>query len=364
MKKFWSAALALVLALSLVLTGCAPAVESSSSAESSVSEESSAPEESSEPSESSEASESSSESESEPAERALMRIGGLKGPTSMGLVKVMEDNDAGTSANDYEFTIAGAPDELTPKLLQGELDVAAVPANLASVLYNNTEGAVQLLAINTLGVLYIVEKGETVSSIEDLRGQTIYATNKGATPEYALRYLLSQNGIDPDTDVTIEFKSEPTEVVAILSEAESGIAMLPQPYVTVAMGSVEGLRIALDLTAEWDALDNGSTLVTGVLVVRKEYAEQNPEAVAAFLDEYAASVAFVNDDNAAAAQLIEKFDIFKAAVAEKALPFCNITFISGADAAEILPGYLQVLYDQNPKSVGGALPGDDFYYGK
>lgn len=370
MKKFWSAALALILVLSLILTGCSTAVESSDSSsessESSVAEESSESSESSEESsaESSEAAEESSE-ESEPeTERAVMRIAGMKGPTSMGLVKVMEDNEAGATANAYEFTIAGTADEITPKLIQGELDAAAVPANLASVLYNNTEGEIQLLAINTLGVLYIVEKGETVSSIEDLRGQTIYATGKGSTPEYTLRYLLSENGIDPDNDVTIEYKSEATEVVAVLTEAESGIAMLPQPYVMVAKGSVEGLRIALDLTAEWDALDNGSSLVTGVLVVRKEYAEQNPDAVAAFLADYESSVEFVNADNAAAAELIEKFDIFKAAVAEKALPFCNITFISGADAADVLPGYLQVLMDQNAKSVGGALPGDDFYYGK
>lgn len=295
-------------------------------------------------------------------EDVTIRIGGLKGPTSMGLVKVMADNETGSAANDYAFTIAGSADEVTPKLIQGELDIAAVPANLASVLYNNTEGAVQLLAINTLGVIYIVEKGETVASVADLAGKTIYATGKGSTPEYALRYILSENGIDPDKDVTIEWKSEPTEVVSTLASAEGGVAMLPQPYVTVAQSSVEGLRIAIDLTEAWDALENGSMLLTGVLLVRKDFAENHPRAIADFLKEYEASTAYVNENNADAAQLIEKFDIVKAAVAEKALPYCNITYIAGADMKTPMDGYLKVLYDQNAASVGGTLPGDDFYY--
>ena len=237
-----------------------------------------------------------------------------------------------------------------------------MPANLASVLYNNTEGAVQLLAINTLGVIYIVEKGETVNSIADLAGKTIYATGKGSTPEYALRYILSENGVDPDTDVTIEWKSEPTEVVSTLAAAESGVAMLPQPFVTVAQNSVEGLRVAIDLTEAWDALDNGSMLLTGVLIVRKDFAEEHPQAIADFLEEYQASTEYVNENIAEAAQLVEKFDIVQAAIAEKAIPYCNITYIAGTDMKEPMDGYLQVLFEQNADSVGGTLPGDDFYY--
>ena len=295
-------------------------------------------------------------------EDVTIRIGGLKGPTSMGLVKVMEDNENGAAANDYAFTIAGSADEVTPKLIQGELDIAAVPANLASVLYNNTDGAVQLLAVNTLGVIYIVEKGETIQSVADLAGKTIYATGKGSTPEYALRYILEENGIDPDKDVTIEWKSEPTEVVSTLAATDGGVAMLPQPFVTVAQGTVEGLRIAVDLTQAWDALENGSMLITGVLLVRRDFAEQHPQAIANFLKEYEASTKYVNENNADAAQLIEKFDIVKAAVAEKALPYCNITYIAGADMKAPMDGYLKVLFDQNPASVGGTLPDSDFYY--
>lgn len=293
---------------------------------------------------------------------AVIRIGGLTGPTSMGLVKIMEDSAAGTAANSYEFTVAGSADELTPKLVKGELDMAALPANLASVLYNNTDGAVEVLAVNTLGVLYIVQKNAVIASLSDLRGQTIYATGKGSTPEYNLRYILSQNGIDPDKDVTIEWKSEPTEVVALLKTAESGVAMLPQPYVTIAQGQVEGLAVAIDLTAEWDKLGNGSTMITGVLVARREFVEAHPALIKAFLEEYETSIAYVNTNAADAAQLIEKHGIFKAAVAEKAIPYCNIAFFSGAEMKPALEGYLKVLFDAKPASVGGNLPGASFYY--
>lgn len=293
---------------------------------------------------------------------AVIRIGGLKGPTSMGLVQVMENNENGTAKNCYEFTVAGSADEITPKLVRGELDIAAVPANLASVLYHNTSGEIRLLAVNTLGVLYIVEKGESVSGIEDLKGRTILATGKGSAPEYVLRYILSENGIDPDSDVNIEWKSEPTEAVSVLASSGSGIVMLPQPYVTVAQGSVEGLRIAVDLTEAWEALDNGSMPVTGVLAVRREFAEAHPEALRRFLEEYEASTAYVNENNAEAAVLIEKFGIVKAAVAEKALPYCNIVFLAGKDMEAPMEGYLQVLYSQNAAAVGGAVPDKDFYY--
>ena len=299
-----------------------------------------------------------------PAEEAVtIRLGGLKGPTSMGMVKLLDDAEQGLTANAYDFTMAGSADELTPRLLQGELDILAVPVNLGAILYNNTEGAVQMAAINTLGVIYVTEKGgETIQSIEDLRGQTIMATGKGSTPEYALAYLLSQHGLTLGEDVQVDWKSEPTEVVAILAEQETGIAMLPQPFVTVAQGQIEDLRVALDLTAEWDALDNGSQFITAGLIVRREFAQAHPEALAAFLEEYKASTEYVNANVAEAAQLVEKYDIVKAAVAEQAIPYCNIVYIDGEEMKAALTGYLQTLYDQNPEAVGGAMPQDDFYY--
>ena len=298
------------------------------------------------------------------AEKETIRIAGLKGPTSIGLVKVMKDNADGNAANKYEFTIAGSADEITPKLNKGELDMAAIPANLASVLYNNTNGAIKVLAINTLGVLYIVEKGDTVKSVADLKGKTIYATGKGSTPEYTLRYILSKNGVDPDNDVTIEWQSEPTAVVPLLKANDNEIAMLPQPYVTVAQSNVEGLNIALNLTDEWGKIEGSGALVTGVLVARTEFVEKHPDAVKKMLNEYAASSEYVNANIDDAAALVEEFDIFKAAIAKKAIPYCNIKVITGDEMRTSLSSYLAVLFEQNAKAVGGKLPDDAFYYVK
>lgn len=242
--------------------------------------------------------------------------------------------------------------------------MAAIPANLASVLYNNTNGAIKVLAINTLGVLYIVENGDTVKSVADLKGKTIYATGKGSTPEYTLRYILSKNGVDPDNDVTIEWQSEPTAVVPLLKANDNAIAMLPQPYVTVAQSNAEGLNIALNLTDEWGKIEGSGALVTGVLVARTEFVEKHPDAVKKMLNEYAASSEYVNANIDDAAALVEEFDIFKAAIAKKAIPYCNIKVITGDEMRTSLSSYLAVLFEQNAKAVGGKLPDDAFYYVK
>ena len=275
---------------------------------------------------------------------AQTNVAALKGPTAMGMVQMMQ-------AGEYNFTISAAIDEITPKLVKGEVDIAAVPANLASVLYNNTQGQVKVLAINTLGVLYIVENGSTVASVQDLRGRTIFASGKGATPEYALNYILRGNGLNPEKDVTIEWKSE-----------HSSVAMLPQPFVTTAQMKQEGVQIVLDMNREWERLTDSSRLITGVVVARAEYISQHPDEVSAFLDAYKASVAFVNENNDEAAALIGQFDIVPEAVAQKALPYCRIVYIDGQEMQTQLSGYLKVLFDQNPAAVGGALPDEAFYY--
>ncbi len=296
-------------------------------------------------------------------EKTLIRVGSLKGPTTMGIVKLMKDAEAGETANAYEFTMSGTADEIVPLLGKGELDAALVPCNLASVLYNNTQGAVKLAGINTLGVLYIVETGEEIQSIADLKGRTLYSTGKGATPEYALNYVLGMNGIDPAADLTIEFKSEATEVAAALASGAAEVAMLPQPFVTAALAQNENLRVALSLTEEWDKVNAESALVTGVVVVRKAFIEEHPEAVAAFLEEYAASTAYVNENPAEAGEWIAELGIVaKAPLAAKAIPACNIVMITGEEMKAKAGGYLESLYEQNPKAVGGALPDDEFYY--
>lgn len=311
---------------------------------------------------------SSSAASSEAEENTLstadpVRIAGLKGPTTMGLVNLLPMMEAGETAIDYDLQLYGTADEIVPLLMKGELDMAAIPANLAATLYQKTEGQIQALAVNTLGVLYVVEKGDTVQSIQDLKGRTVLSTGKGTTPEYVLRYILTQNGIDPDKDLTIEYYSEATEVTAQMAVAEDAIAVLPQPYVTSAGMQDETLRVALDLTAEWEKVSD-TQLITGLTVVRKEYAEAHPDVIEAFLAEYAQSVEAANTDVEGTAALCEAQGVVaKAAIAQKALPQCKIVCLTGEELKTNAEGYLQVLYDADPASVGGALPGADFYYG-
>ena len=291
----------------------------------------------------------------------------LKGPTAMGMVSLMDQADQGEITEEtYDFQIVASPDEVSPAIAQGTADIAAVPANLASVLYQKTNGGVQVLTINTLGVLYLVENGDQVQSVSDLKGKTIYASGKGATPEYALNYILKENGLTPGEDVQIEWKSEHTECVAALAEHEDAAALLPQPFVTTAQSKNDSLRVALDLTEEWDKIqkDNGgnSSLVTGVTVVRTEFAQEHPEIVEDFMERYQESVSYVNEHTEEAAKLIGDYDIVPEEIAKKALPECNIVYIDGVEMKEKLSGYLEVLEQENPQAVGGALPADEFYY--
>lgn len=301
-------------------------------------------------------------------EPVSVRAAALKGPTAMGLVRFMSEADAGNLAdNDYSFQIVASADEVTPLIAKSEVDIAAVPANLASVLYNKTEASVRVIAINTLGVLYVCELGDTIQTVSDLRGRTIYSAGKGATPQYALEYVLRQAGLDPETDVTIEWKSEHAECVAALAEDATAIAMLPQPFVTTAQMKNDQIRVALDLNREWEsaceAAGQKARLITGVAIVRSEFADAHPEAVDAFLAHYRESVEYVNANVGEAAKLVGGYDIVPEAVAAKALPACNITFVAGSDMKDQLAGYLEILAGQNAQAVGGALPGDDFYYG-
>ena len=293
-----------------------------------------------------------------------VQVGSLKGPTSMGIVSLMQKAENGETNIPYEFTMVTAADELLGGVISGELDIAMVPANVASVLYNKTEGGVSVIDINTLGVLYVVECGDSIQSIADLAGKTVYMTGKGQTPDYTIQYLLEQNGLSTE-DVMLEYKSEPTEVVSVLSEDDTAIGLLPQPFVTAAMVQNENLKIALDLTEEWEKVqgEGGSSLVTGVTIARNEFLEENPDAVQDFLAEHEESAAWTNENPEEAAELIAAQGIVaKAPIAQKAIPFCNITCIEGEEMKTALEGYLQVLFDMEPTSVGGQLPAEDFYY--
>ena len=347
MKKM--TALACLLAMLISLTACAAAStpETTAAPETVVTE---AP---------------TTEATEAPTEAAVpVRLGAMTGPTGIGMVKLFDDADKDT-ASPYTYTVKGAADELTPLLLQGELDIVSVPANLASVLYNKTEGKVKALAVNVLGVLYLAEyNSDEIHSLADLKGKTIYATGKGSTPEYFLRYVLTQNGLDPDTDVTLDWKSEPSEVLAVLNGQGSGIAMLPQPYVTAAAAQLgEGFQVKLSVSEEWQKVSGGTPCTTACILVRSQFAEENPAAVEQFLADYADSAAWVNENVEAAGDLCGQYEIVKAPIAKKAIPQCNIVSITGSDMKAALGSCLEVLFQQNPAAVGGALPQDDFYYG-
>lgn len=293
-----------------------------------------------------------------------LRVGSLKGPTSMGLMELMDKTAKGNAAGSYDFTMVTAADELLGKIVSGDLDVALVPANMASIIYNKTNHGISVLDINTLGVLYAVSADDSIKSTADLKGKTVYLTGKGTTPDYALQHVLKANGLTTD-DVTLEYKSEAAEVAATLKEKPDAVGLLPQPFVTAALAQNGSLKMVLDLTKEWDqaAGENGGSLVTGVTVCRSDVLKDHPEAVDTFLAEHKESAKYANTNVAETAALVAAAGIIeKAPIAEKAIPFCSITYVDGDKMKSMVSGYLQVLFDMDPTTVGGALPGDDFYF--
>ncbi len=373
MKRKTARWLGMFAAAAVLLTGCGAGTKGSAaseaetqseqvqveaSAESASSEEATTEEEAAET--------AATETEAEDAvldyDGATIRVGSLKGPTTMGLVNLMKDSDNGSAEGTYSFTMASDPSEIVASVASGDLDIAMIPANLTSTLYNKTNGGVSVIDINTLGVLYVVTGDASVASMADLAGKTVLTTGQGATPEYAMNFLLEENGI---TDCTLEFHSEATEIAALLKEDSSKIAVLPQPFATAALLQNDALRSAFSLTDAWDQAvgEGGSRFLTGATIVRNDFLEEHPGAVSVFLKEHEASADKANTDIEGTAELVAEYGIVeKAAVAAKALPNCNIVCITGEDMKTALSGYLQVLYDADPTSVGGSLPGDEFYY--
>lgn len=341
----------LVLAAVMALSATACANGSSSSAVSSAAKVSSAV--------------SSSASSAVAAEKTTIKVDTLKGPTGLGMVKMMQDADAKTTANHYKFTLDTAPTAAVAKLTSGEVDMAGLPTNLAASLYKKTSGKIQLLEINTLGVLHIVTNGETIKSMKDLKGKTVYSSGKGSVPEYAFNYILKQNGLTPDKDVKIVYASEHAEVVTKLLSGEAKIAVLPEPFVTQALAKCKTAKLALNLTEEWNkVVKDGSVLTMGCMVVRKEFADKHKDAIEKFLEEYKASSDYTNQNPAQAGKLAEKYLNMPAAVATKAIPNCSITFLDGAEMKAKVQPFLKIMYQENPKSIGGALPDDGLYYQK
>ena len=344
-QKLLSLGLSLALVLGLA-AGCAPKAGP---------EESPAPET------------SSPVAETPPAETVApyqtIRLGLLNGPTGMGAAKLLSDSDAGETVNHYEYAIGSDPStDIVPKLNNGELDIAAVPTNLAATLYNKA-GSIRLLALNTLGVLHILENGDTVHSMADLAGKTIYSINQGTNTEYVLNYLLEESGLTPGEDVTIEWKTS-EEVTALMASGGIDLCMLPVPAATSVMMQNADVRDAIDLNDVWQDVGAAGTFTMGCVVARSDFVEEHPEAVDAFLTEYAASIAYVNEHPEEAAALVEQYGIVpKAAVAKAAIPQCNLVCLTGDEMKSVLEAYYQVLFDADPTSIGGALPDASFYYG-
>ncbi len=299
-----------------------------------------------------------------PAPKTKVNITAIAGPTGMGLVSLMDAQTKGTAANDYAFEVVSDPQKALTAIVNSSADIAAVPTNVASALHKTTGGKVQVLAVNTLGVLYMLENGDSIQSVADLRGKTIYTQGQGANPEYILRYVLEKNGLNPDKDVTIEFVADNDTLGTLVANGTAKVAMVPEPKATACRIQNTAVKTVLNMTEEWDKVAGGeSTLMMGCVVARKEFVEQNPDAVKKFLTEYEASINAVKADVPAAAQLCVTHGIIpKLPIAQKAIPNANLTYVAGADMKAQLAGYLKVLFDYNPKAIGGALPTDDFYY--
>ena len=363
-KTRFTKTLALALTLGLLcsgLTGCGQAQSEASVAESLVTEST----QFTETTESTVAENTEAATENtETADGTLIRVASLKGPTSLGLLFLMDKADKGETANTYEFQMATGADEILPLMVKGDLDIALVPANVASILYHKTQGGVEVIDINTLGVLYMVSGEDGLTNFTDLKGKTIYLTGKGTTPDYVLQYLLTANGMSVE-DVTLEYKSEATEVASVLAEDPTAIGLLPQPFVTAACMQNDALKVIFDLNGEWDKVqgEDGSSMVTGVTVVRKEFLEAHEDAVKSFMEDHKASAEAINADPASGAALAVKAQIVaKEPIAQKAIPGCNITYIDKAEMKQALSGYLKVLFRQDSQSIGGGLPESDFYY--
>lgn len=290
-----------------------------------------------------------------------MSVACMTGPTGIGMAKLMADAEAKTTANNYSFTVATAATDITGKFLNGEINIASVPTNVAATLYNKSEGKVRMLAVNTYGVLSILEKGDTIKSVADLKGKTVYSTGKGQNPEFILKYILTQNGIDPEKDVTINFVSS-EDLVAKLISGEAEIAMAPEPAATTVMVKNQELNRVLSINDEWAKVSD-TKLMMGCVIALDSYIEANPKAVEKFLEEYEASIKFASENIDETATHCATYKITASdVIAKKAIPTCNLCYVTGKDMKNNVNGYYGVLFNADPTSIGGKLPADDLYY--
>ncbi len=300
----------------------------------------------------------------EPDKTTPFKITVISGTTGMGFAQMMDNAKKGTALFPYTFDVVSGADVVAPAIINGTADIAAVPTNLAAVLYQKTKGEIQILATNTQGVLYLIENGETVNSMADLSGKTVYCCQQGANPEYITSYLLKESGLEVGKDVFLDFTyNSPDELATAIATGAVDLAVLPEPKVTATLSQNESLRRAINFSDVWKDVTGGLPLIQGVIVGRKSFIEAHPAEVALFVREYNTSIEFVNRCPEDASKIIEEFGIIpKAALALKAIPNCNIAYSTALSAKDSLMGFFSVLHEANPASVGGQLPDEGIIY--
>ncbi|MCT4606987.1 MAG: ABC transporter substrate-binding protein [Marinisporobacter sp.] len=296
-------------------------------------------------------------------EKEAVKIAGLKGPTSIGMIKMFEEKPLLGENIDASYEVEATPDLLVSKLLSKEVDFAALPTNVAAKLYNKGAGY-KLAAVNTLGVLYVMTQGEEINNWEALKGKKINVIAKGSNPDVVFKYLLEKNGLDSEKDVKLDYTLSHAELAQAVAAGKIDIAVLPEPFVTMVSMKNKNAKIVMNIQEEWKkALGEDAALLQGCLVVREEFAQENPQAVKSFLEEYEKSINWVNENASQAGTLVEKHGIgMKAKMAEMAIPRCNIVFKDAKNSQKTVEEYLKVIYDFSAKDVGGKLPDENFYY--
>ena len=291
-----------------------------------------------------------------------MHVACLKGPTGVGMAKLVEDAQNKKTANHYTFTIATAADEISGKIINGEINIASVPTNLAAKLHQKTNGKITMLAVNTLGVLSFLSSDESVKTVADLKGKTIYSAGEGSNPEYILKYVLKQNNIDPEKDVTIKFVATGEQLSAAMISGQATVAMVPEPAATTVLTKKNTVKRIFTVNDEWEKISD-SKLMMGCVVALDSYIENNKEAVDKFLEEYKASIEFANKNLDDTAKYCETYGIVpSAAIAKAAIPTCNVTYVDKTEMKNSIKGYFEVLLSFDKTSIGGKLPADSFYY--
>lgn len=293
-------------------------------------------------------------------EEKVINIATLRGPTGLGMLKIIDNNE---TDNNYRISIFNDPSDAATRLINGEVDIATLPTNMASIIYNKTNGYIKIAAVNTLGMLYILSSNDDINSVMDLKNHTVFISGKGTTPECVLKYILSKNNLEIDKDVIIEYKCEHEELASLAIAGKIDVVLLPEPFVTQVINKNSDFKVKISLTDEWGkvVVDNNS-LAMGCTAVRKQFIQENPSQFNKFLKEYEDSVEFVNTDIEKAAELSSKYNIMPKEIALSAIPKCNIVFISGREMQNKVNDFLRIIFKFDPKAIGGRIPCEEFYY--